>query len=185
MVATPYPPQALFGGEVVLDALIDADGKLADVAVVQGAAPFLQPVLDAVHTWSFLPARLDGHAVEARLGIVFQFPQSFLPPLTTQDRKYEEPSGDSADHSALPVSTVEPNYPPASIAEGSVILYDLVDKDGEITSTDVLRDLPSLTDPTVAASHEWHFVPAELSGRETSSGVVIVVTFRRPALAFR
>ena len=185
MVATPYPPQALFGGEVVLDARIDADGKLADLTVVQGAAPFLQPVLDAVHTWSFLPAHLDGHAVEARLGIVFQFPQSFLPPLTTQDRKYEEPSGDSPDHSALPVATVEPNYPPTSIAEGSVILYDVINKAGEIASTDVLRDIPSLTDPTVAASHEWHFAPAEQSGRESESAVVIVVTFRRPALAFR
>lgn len=185
MVATPYPPQALFGGEVVLDARIDADGKLADLTVVQGAAPFLQPVLDAVHTWSFLPAHLDGRAVEARLAIVFQFPQSFLPPLTTQDRKYEAPSGDSADHSALPVATVEPNYPPTSIAEGSVILYDVIDKDGEIASTDVLRDIPSLTDPTVTASHEWHFAPAEQSGRESDSAVVIVVTFRRPALAFR
>ena len=132
-----------------------------------------------------MPAHLDGRAVEARLAIVFQFPQSFLPPLTTQDRKYEAPSGDSADHSALPVATVEPNYPPTSIAEGSVILYDVIDKDGEIASTDVLRDIPSLTDPTVTASHEWHFAPAEQSGRESDSAVVIVVTFRRPALAFR
>ena len=185
MVATPYPPQALFGGEVVLDARIGTAGELADLRVVQGQPPFLQPVVDAVRTWSFSPARLDGRDVEGRLTIVFQFPQSFLPPLTKQDRQYQQPSANAGDHSALPVATLEPNYPPTSIAEGTVILYDVVNKDGEVVSTDVLRDLPSLTEPTIAAAQQWHFEPAEQSGRESVSAAVIVVTFRRPALAFR
>jgi hypothetical protein len=185
LVATPYPPQAIFGGEVVLDALIDANGKLEDLRVVRGQAPFVEPVLGAVNTWSFLPAHLEGRAVEARLSIVFQFPQSFLPPLTTRERKYEEPAADSGDHGPLPISTLEPEYPVNSTADGSVVLYEVVDNKGEVTSTDVLRDVGSLTTPTVAASREWRFVPGKQAGANTESGVVVVVTFRRPALATR
>jgi TonB family protein len=182
MVATPYPPQALFGGEVLLDALIDSNGKIADVRVVKGDSPFLETVLSAVHTWSFLPARMDGRAVEARIGIVFQFPQSFLPHVTSRQRKYDEPLADSDDRGALPVFTVEPDYPTTSIAEGSVVLYDSVDSQGQITSTSILRNVGSLTAPTEAALHEWKFVPGKQAGVITDSAVVVVVTFRRPTL---
>lgn len=180
VVATPYPPQALYGGEVVLDALIDSSGKLSDVRVVTGDSPFLDTVLSAVHTWSFLPARMDGRAVEARIGIVFQFPQSFLPQVTSRERKYEEPLADSADRGALPVVTVEPDYPTNSFTEGSVVLSELVDSQGHIISSSILCDVESLTAPTVAALHRWQFVPGKQAGARTDSAVVVVVTFRRP-----
>lgn len=181
IVATPYPPQAVYGGEVVLDALIDSNGKLEDVTVVHGDAPFLDTVLGAVHTWSFTPARMDGRAVEGRVGIVFQFPQSFLPNLTSNQHKYDEPLADSADRAALPVLTLEPDYPINSIAEGSVALYELVDADGEVTSTSVLSDIESLGASTRAALTKWQFVPGKQGGTKIGSADVIVVTFRRPA----
>jgi hypothetical protein len=182
VVATPYPPQALFGGEVVLSALIDAGGKLADVDVVHGGGPFLEPVLDAVRTWTFSPAQRDGNAVESRVTIVFQFPQSFLPKVVSaeRDHSYDEPPADSPAHGALPVVTVEPNYPVNTVMEGTVALYDVVDTHGEIVSTRILRDVPPLTDATVAASHLWRFVPGEQAGSATDSAVILVVTFRRP-----
>ncbi len=180
LVATPYPPQALMGGEVVLDALIDSGGRLAELNVVNGAAPFLEPVLSAVRTWTFSAAQMDGRAVEARIGIVFQFPQSFMPKLIAREHKYDEPSEDSAGHGALPVTTVEPNYPPNTTAEGSVALYDVVDPQGQVTSTRVLRDVEPLTAATLAASQQWHFVPGKQAGANTDSAVILVVTFRRP-----
>jgi hypothetical protein len=180
LVTTPYPPQALMGGEVVLDALIDSGGKLAELNVVHGATPFLEPVLSAVRTWTFSPAQMGGGAVEARIGIVFQFPQSFMPKLIAREHKYDEPSEDSAGHGALPVTTVEPNYPPNTTTEGSVALYDVVDPQGQVTSTRVLRDVEPLTAATIAASQQWHFAPGKQAGANTDSAVILVVTFRRP-----
>jgi hypothetical protein len=180
LVATPYPPQALFGGEVVLDARIDRDGRIAELNVVHGIAPYLEPVLGAVRTWIFSPAQLDGRAVEARMGIVVQFPQSFRPKLTTSERKYDPPSEDSADHAALPVFTIEPHYPPNTMAEDSVILYDLVDQRGQVAATQVLRDVEPLTAVTLAASQQWHFVPGKQGKADTDSAVIVVVTFRHP-----
>ena len=41
---------------------------------------------------------------------LFQFPQSFLPRVTSKEHKYEKPLADSGDHGALLVVTVEPDY---------------------------------------------------------------------------
>ena len=180
LVTTPYPPQALFGGEVVLDALIDKDGKIAELNVVQGTAPFLESVLDAVRTWTFSPAQIDGHAVEERMGIVVEFPQSFLPKLTSPERKYDPPSEDSIDHAAVPISTVEPDYPLNTVAEQSVVLYNLINQQGKVTSTEVLRDVEPLTSATLAAVQKWQFVPGKEAGAKTDSAIVVVVTFRHP-----
>jgi outer membrane biosynthesis protein TonB len=180
LVATPYPSQALLGGEVVLDALIDTEGTIAELNVVHGAAPFLKPVLDAVHTWTFLPAQMDGEKVKARIGIVVQFPQSFLPKHTAPDRKYAPPSEDLVDHGPLPVYTVEPDYPLKTVVEGSVVLYQLVDQQGLVTSTHVFHDVEPLTASTLVASQKWEFIPAKEAGSSTSSVVIVVVTFRHP-----
>jgi hypothetical protein len=180
VVAAPYPPEALFGGEVLLDALIGEDGKPTDVRVAEGDSPFLEAALKALSTWTFAPARADGRVVGSRIGIVFQFPQSFLPKLTATERKYAEPFADSSERGALPVQTVEPPYPVTSIADGSVALYDLVDVDGKITSTSVLRNVDTLTPLAEAASQQWQFAPGKQAGAKTGSAVIVVVTFRRP-----
>ncbi|HWB99267.1 MAG TPA: energy transducer TonB [Bryobacteraceae bacterium] len=182
VVGTPYPPQALFGGEVFLDALVDDAGKLSDVRVVHGEEPFLSSALGAVDTWSFLPAQLDGHAVDARIGIVFQFPTSFLPRMTTPDHTYAEPAADLGDHGAVPVFTEEPVYPANSVAEGSVELYGAVDAQGHVDKTTVLQDVGSLTETTEEAVGKWQFAPGIQGGKEMESGVLAVVTFRRPSI---
>jgi TonB family protein len=182
LVSTPYPPQALFGGEVVLEASVDATGQLADLTVVSGQAPFLGPVLDAVRTWSFEPARLNGNPVDGRLTIVFQFPQSYVPPLTSQERSFAAPSPDSSDRSAVPVHTREPNYPPGSVIDGSVAIFAEVDQQGQVASTRVLRDVEPLTDATLDALSLWRFAPAKRDGENVESAAVVVITFRRPAI---
>lgn len=180
VVGTNYPPQALFGGDVLLDALIDTNGKASDIRIISGGeGPFLEPALSAVRTWTFTPARADGRDIEARVGIVFQFPQSFLPPLASKERKHPGPSADSDDHSALPVYTIEPDYPVNTVTQGSVVLYNLLDSEGHLTSTSTLVDVEALTAPTVAALHRWQFAPAVHGGAATDSVVIVVETFRR------
>lgn len=182
LVGTPYPPQALFGGEVVLDAGVDASGKLADLTVVSGQSPFLGPVLDAVRTWSFEPARVNGAPTDGRLSIIFQFPQSYVPPLTSQERDFSAPSADASDRAALPLYTREPNYPPRSVIDGSVAIYATIDELGQVAETRVLRDVEPLTGSTLTALHSWRFTPAKQDGANVESGAVVVVIFRRPAI---
>jgi TonB family protein len=182
LVAAPYPAQALFGGEVVLDARVESNGRLADIRVVRGEAPFLEKILNAVRTWTFLPARENGLVAKQRIGIAFQFPQ-FLPSRVEPVHKYEEPLAGALERGALPILTVEPEYPPESTADGSVVLYGTIDQQGQLTSMQVLRDLESLSAAALAAVHQWRFVPGKQAGANTASMAIVVVTFHRRATA--
>jgi TonB family protein len=184
VVGTNYPPQALFGGDVLLDALIDSSGKPTDIKVVSGDNPFVDPALSAVRTWTFQPATLDGQPVEAHVGIVFQFPQSFLPSMTSREHKHKEPLAESGSDElgALPVLTIEPDYPVNTVVQGSVGLYSLLDSEGHITSTSTLLDLEPLTAPAVAAVQKWQFAPAKRAGVAAESAVIVIVNFRRPTI---
>jgi outer membrane biosynthesis protein TonB len=178
LVGSPYPSQVLWGGEVVLDALIDVRGRLVDVKVERGSSPFLEKVLGSVRTWSFFPARLDGRAVARRIGITFQFSQSYESPRTTAAHEYDEPLAGPADRGPLPVFTVEPQYPATGVRDGTVILYNVVGRQGQLTSVQVFGGSESLTSAAVAAVHQWHFVPGRRAGADTDSAEIVVVAFR-------
>lgn len=179
LVAAPFPSQSLSGGEVLLDALVNTSGKLEDIKVVKGESPFREKALSAMRTWTFLAARADGNAVEARIGITFQFPQTYLPSAAKRSRDYDEPSVNAPDRGAQPVSTVEPGSLPNSTGEGNVILFDVVDEQGQITSTTEVYGLESLATPAEAAVHQWRFAPGKHAGTDTESATVAVFVFRR------
>ena len=182
LVAAPYPSQALLGGEVMLDALVDRNGRLADIKVVRGEPPFLDKVLSAVQTWSFLPARANGEAVETRIGIAFQFAQSVLSQGSKPAHHYEEPFTDATERSALPVATMEPESSVKSSAEGNVILSGKIDPQGHVASVKVLRDTESLGPSAMTAVRRWQFTPGKRAGANSDSTIIVVVIARRGAL---
>jgi hypothetical protein len=179
LVAAPFPPQLLTGDEVILDALVNSSGKVADIKIVKGDSPFRERSLSAMRTWTFLPARAEGHVVEARIGITFQFPQTYLPASAKRTHDYKELLANSPDRGALPLSTVEPDSLTNSSADGSVILFDLVDREGQLTSTQELYGSDSLTPAAETAVRQWRFAPGKNAGKDTDSAAVIVVMFRR------
>jgi len=183
LVAAPFPPQSLTGGEVVLDALVTADGKLTDIRVVKGDSPFREKSLSALRTWTFLPARSEGQAVESRIGITFQFAQTYLAASAKRVHDYKGLLANSSDRGALPMSTAEPDSLANSSADGSVILFNLVDREGQVTSTRELYGSDSLTPAAEAAARQWRFAPGKNAGKETDSAVIIVVMFRRTVVA--
>jgi outer membrane biosynthesis protein TonB len=178
-----FPKQAFGGGEVVLDALVGLKGTLSDVKVVRGEQPFLANALNAVHTWTFFPARAEGHSVAQRISIAFQFPQPYVPPRDATVHHYDEVVAGALvatqDQTPLPLMTVEPSYPPASVAGGSVILYEAIDRAGHAQSVQTLSGAEPLTAATLAATNEWQFAPAIKSGNTVESAAVVAVTFRR------
>ena len=60
-------------GDVVLDALIDAAGKVTKVKVISGPVLLQQPAVDTVRQWKYEPARLDGQAVAMHLTVTVRF----------------------------------------------------------------------------------------------------------------
>ncbi len=190
VVPAPYPSNSLFGGEVLLDALVARNGTLSDVKVIRGDGPFLKNALDAVRSWTFYPARSSGQAVDSRIAITFQFPQPYVPPRGPTSRNYVEGSSNVAssllaalpNDVAVPLTTVEAEYPAmaATNPQGSVILYESIDSHGQLASAKPIVTQEPFTGPALAAANQWHFAPAQKAGAPVDSAAIVVVTFRHP-----
>jgi periplasmic protein TonB len=71
-----YPPlarQARIQGVVVLHAIIDKEGKVAQLEAVSGHPLLVQSALDAVKQWRYKPTQLNGEPVEVDTTIQVTF----------------------------------------------------------------------------------------------------------------
>jgi protein TonB len=60
-------------GDVRVDALIDATGRVTTMKVVSGPSLLQQAAMDALRQWKYQPATLDGKAVAMHLTVTIQF----------------------------------------------------------------------------------------------------------------
>ena len=75
-VAPVYPIMAKnqhVTGDVVIDALIDANGRVTTMKVISGPALLHQSAKDALRQWKYQPASLDGKPVPMHLTVKLQF----------------------------------------------------------------------------------------------------------------
>jgi outer membrane biosynthesis protein TonB len=189
LVPAAYPSQSIFGGDVLLDALVNSTGILADIKPIYSETPYLEKALVAVRTWTFLPPRHDDHMAGSRIGIVFDFvPRLNNASIPAKTRNFGAASTDSAEHNSpdsapFPVVTVEPEYPSGANTQGSVILYAAIDGHGQLDSVKVLRGLEPFTSAAIAALRQWRFTPAKHSVANIASPVIVVFTFAQPLVS--
>ena len=60
-------------GDVILDALVDEAGKVTDVSVVSGPTLLQGAAMEALRSWKYEPAQLDGRPVSTRLTVTVKF----------------------------------------------------------------------------------------------------------------
>jgi TonB family protein len=60
-------------GDVRVDALIDATGRVTTMKVVSGPTLLHQAAMDAMRQWKYQPASLNGNAVQMHLTVTLQF----------------------------------------------------------------------------------------------------------------
>jgi TonB family protein len=75
-VAPVYPPLALAArvqGSVRLECVIGEDGRISDIAVVQGHPLLDAAAIEAVRQWRYLPTLLNGVRVSVVLTVVVDF----------------------------------------------------------------------------------------------------------------
>lgn len=75
-VAPVYPVLAKaqhVSGDVTVDALIDANGRVTTMKVVSGPTLLHQAAMDALKQWRYRPAILDGKPVPMHLSVTLQF----------------------------------------------------------------------------------------------------------------
>ncbi len=75
-VPPAYPSRALMEkvqGVVVINALIDNTGKVADMKVTSGPARLIDAALNAVRLWKYQPAQLDGQPIATHIQVSVNF----------------------------------------------------------------------------------------------------------------
>jgi len=75
-VPPTYPPMAKaqrVSGDVRIDALIDASGRVSSMKVVSGPSLLHQAAMEALRQWKYQPATLDGKPVAMHLTVTIQF----------------------------------------------------------------------------------------------------------------
>jgi TonB family protein len=69
-------------------------------------------------------------------------------------------------------------FPVGSIASGIVVVDVSLDSKGDVTRTDVLRDIASLTSTATSTVRAWKYRPATLGGTPLASPVRVAFVFR-------
>jgi len=75
-VSPVYPSLAKsqhISGDVKVDALVDATGRVTAMKIVSGPTLLQQAAMDAIRGWKYQPATLDGKPVPMHLTVTLQF----------------------------------------------------------------------------------------------------------------
>jgi protein TonB len=65
--------QARVQGDVLLDAILDTDGRIAEVSVVSGHPLLIPAALECVKSWRFEPTYLNDEPVAVKMIITVSF----------------------------------------------------------------------------------------------------------------
>ena len=102
-----YPENATGAASVILEIVVEGDGSVGDVKVVDGGEPFASAAIDVVRRYRFEPARRADKTVRARVRMVI----GFTPPAP-------EPAPEPEQPEARPAAP--PPAPPARVDEVTI-----------------------------------------------------------------
>jgi protein TonB len=75
-VQPEYPPlakQARIQGDVVIDSVIDTQGRVTEMKVVSGSPLLVQSAIQALGQWRYLPTLLNGQPVAVDMLVTLHF----------------------------------------------------------------------------------------------------------------
>ncbi len=174
-VGPEYPPEAVNGGAVVA-ILHVSQGAIASVDIVQGDEPFIAGTKTALGSWRFKPT----DSGEALVVVSYRSPTLY----STGSASRDLTPGRSPAGLAYPRRIVEPDYPPTSLASGSVVMRLEVAANGTVGKASPVQSVSGLSDACAAAVQKWQFVPAVgVKGNNVASEAYAVFVVRQPVLA--
>ena len=154
-IAPVYPPAAQASGQrgiVILELVVDPQGKVESVNVVRSVPPFDEAAVTAVRQWEYEITKVDGRPVAVRLTV----PITFALRLPTVVRA---PGVPELRMGAAPGLPPEPWGRNEAIVEADVTL----DPDGQVTDALVTSGESPWAEALLQALRTWRFVgsPAE------------------------
>jgi TonB family protein len=196
-----YPDEAekeKLEGIVELQATIDVDGKVGELAIISGNVVLADAAVDAVRGWKFEPYTQKGQAVKVKQKLVFNFTQSKkvaeldlqLPPATLTgplDPTRRAPFQEQVFAVGHGVSAPKPTYAPdppydekakKAKYQGTCLLSLIIGADGQAHDIRVIRALGEGLDvKAVETIGTWKFEPGTKDGKPVAVYAVIEVAF--------
>lgn len=153
-IAPVYPPDAQaqgLRGIVILELILDIQGKVASAEVVRSVAPFDQAALAAVRKWEYEVTRVDGKPVKVRMTVPISFAMR-LPEATRQEGIPELRQG------------VAPAYPAGAQGGASVTAQVTLDAEGRVAEAEARSGGPPWDEALLQALRTWRFAVARERG---------------------
>lgn len=169
-------------GRVTVDAVLDTDGKVAEVHVARSNNPFFErAAIDAVMKWEFSPATKAGRPVKCRIRQEINFQ---LDGMNADTLWRIEPPRDWGkvpeayrwDIAPEPVGTLMAAYPFEALQAnqgGKVTISYVIDREGRVAMAKVREaTAPELGAAILAMIDGWRFKPARKSDGTPAYAVV-------------
>jgi len=201
-VVPVYPEiaaSARVSGIVILEALVDTNGDVADARVLKSIPLLDQAAVDAVRQWRYTPTSLNGTMVPVIMTVTVNFSvdagvpsQPVLMNGTTMQANAVASSVTQQWNGAPPiriggtvtaperVKYVPPVYPTEAQQariQGIVIIEAIIDESGQVAATKVLKSIPLLDDAALAAVSQWKYTPTTLNGAPVPVLMTVTVNF--------
>jgi len=171
-------------GRVTLDAVLDTEGRVAEVHVARSNNPFFErSAIDAVMKWRFSPALKQGKPVKTRIRQEINF---MMEGVSTRDLWEVTPPRDWGKApeefrwtvAPEPVSTLMAAYPFEALREkkaGKVTVSYVIDREGRVIMTKVREaTAPEFAAAVVAMIDGWRFKPARKADGSAAYAIVTV-----------
>lgn len=181
-VKAEYPARAMTAGTeglVRLECVVQADGTVGDVRVIEGIDPELDTAaVAALRQWIFKPGTKDGTAVPVTVEVEIGFalrdrgPHLGSPEVHTLDDGTTSPR---------PLKEMKPAYSAAAKEariQGSVEMDCVVLPDGTVGDVRVTKKLdPDVDAEAVKTLRRWRFSPGLKDGKPVPVQVAVQMTF--------
>ena len=179
-------PQAVGGGEAIVELSIDSAGRVEKVTPLRTTPPFTEMLIDSVRGWKFEPASDDPTGPDGKregrrfvqskvlVAALYRAPTLLTPTLGERPATVATASPDVA----FPANTAEPQFPTRSLFAGVVMIEARISSSGVVTPR-VLSSPSPMDSAAMQAAQQWRFFPARLKD-EAETYAYLIFGFPQP-----
>ncbi len=177
-----HPPEMvrkLTNGEVVLECLVDTEGRAEEIQVISESHPeFGAAAREALQEWEFKPGEVNGRPEPMRIRVPFEFRLSTEQVITTIAGRpvYEEVKETVIPAMQLPawprpLQFYMPRYPPeleGSGKYGKAVINITINKEGKVINPRLVKaTYPEFALPALLTALQLEFPPQVMANGET------------------
>jgi TonB family protein len=190
-----YPVEAKAAGimgTVLFNVVIDTQGNVTHIQLVEGHPLLVSAALDAVKQWKYKPYLLNGQPVEVETEIKVIFSLEGMPATESSPKvNTAEALGGKLpkDGQIVPgtlTKKIEPEYPAKAKAEGlsgSVTLRVTIDKKGNVIGAQPMGGDPLFFDSAVKALRQWKYTPSTVKGKPINIVTQLTLNYKTPPVS--